>query len=133
MQQFLSENGLKLIIRSHEGPDAREDRPDMGNMLEGWTQDHVVPSGKLITVFSAPDYPQFVAEDCKRFYNKGAVAVLSGPDYATFAIKQYDADLSRPTCLPYYELASNDGDEEEGDKPTCENGGNHIEEDGDQK
>nr|XP_043634469.1 serine/threonine-protein phosphatase 7 isoform X2 [Erigeron canadensis] len=58
-QDFLKEFGLKLIIRSHEGPDAREKRPGLGGMDEGYTIDHVVPSGKLITVFSAPDYPQF--------------------------------------------------------------------------
>lgn len=49
----------QLIIRSHEGPDAREKRPGFGGMEEGYTVDHVVESGKLITLFSAPDYPQF--------------------------------------------------------------------------
>ncbi|XP_074378477.1 phosphatidylinositol/phosphatidylcholine transfer protein SFH8-like [Apium graveolens] len=49
----------KLIIRSHEGPDATEKRPGFGGMNEGYTIDHVVESGKLITLFSAPDYPQF--------------------------------------------------------------------------
>ena len=99
----------------------------MGNMLEGWTEDHVTPSGKVITVFSAPDYPQFIAKDCKRFYNRGAVAVLSGPDYATFKMKQFDADLSRPSCLPYYELDDNDGEEEEVDTPSCVDSGNQNE------
>jgi len=28
-------------------------------MDQGYTIDHVVDSGKLITLFSAPDYPQF--------------------------------------------------------------------------
>ncbi|MBA0605423.1 hypothetical protein Godav_018005, partial [Gossypium davidsonii] len=45
--------------KSHEGPDAREKRPGLGGMDEGYTIDHDVESGKLITVFSAPDYPQF--------------------------------------------------------------------------
>ena len=49
----------QLIIRSHEGPDAREKRTGFGGMDEGYTIDHVLESGKLITVFSAPDYPQF--------------------------------------------------------------------------
>jgi serine/threonine-protein phosphatase 5 len=48
-----------LIIRSHEGPDAREKRDGFEGMGEGYTIDHIVESGKLITVFSAPDYPQF--------------------------------------------------------------------------
>ncbi|KAK6922488.1 Calcineurin-like phosphoesterase domain, ApaH type, partial [Dillenia turbinata] len=51
--------GSKLIIRSHEGPDAREKRPGLAGMGEGFTIDHIVESGKLITLFSAPDYPQF--------------------------------------------------------------------------
>ena len=37
----------------------REKRTGFGGMDEGFTIDHVVESGKLITVFSAPDYPQF--------------------------------------------------------------------------
>lgn len=49
----------QLIIRSHEGPDAREKRPGLAGMDNGYTIDHVVDSGKLITLFSAPDYPQF--------------------------------------------------------------------------
>jgi len=43
-EQFLRDNDLGLIIRSHEGPDAREDREGMGNMLEGYTIDHVTQS-----------------------------------------------------------------------------------------
>ncbi len=51
MQQFLKENELKLILRSHEGPDARKDREGMGDMLEGWTEDHVTES-EFITVIA---------------------------------------------------------------------------------
>ncbi|KAK7843108.1 serine/threonine-protein phosphatase 7 [Quercus suber] len=58
-EDFLKKFNLKLIIRSHEGPHAREKRTGFGGMDEGYTIDHVVESGKLITVFSAPDYPQF--------------------------------------------------------------------------
>ena len=42
-QAFLAANGLRLVIRSHEGPDARdaEWRPDfMPPMLAGYTLDH---------------------------------------------------------------------------------------------
>ena len=28
-------------------------------MKQGFTIDHVTPAGRLLTVFSAPDYPQF--------------------------------------------------------------------------
>ncbi|XP_021728252.1 serine/threonine-protein phosphatase 7-like isoform X2 [Chenopodium quinoa] len=58
---FLKKFNLKLIIRSHEGPDAREKRPDLAGMDQGYTIDHDVESGKVITLFSAPDYPQFQA------------------------------------------------------------------------
>uniref|UniRef100_M1ADF0 Serine/threonine-protein phosphatase n=1 Tax=Solanum tuberosum TaxID=4113 RepID=M1ADF0_SOLTU len=58
-EEFLQKSKLKLIIRSHEGPDAREKRPELGKMDKGYTIDHEVTSGKLITLFSAPDYPQF--------------------------------------------------------------------------
>ncbi|CAA0823293.1 Serine/threonine-protein phosphatase 7 [Striga hermonthica] len=58
-EAFLKKFNLKLIIRSHEGPDARDKRPDLGGMDLGYTIDHTVESGKLITLFSAPDYPQF--------------------------------------------------------------------------
>lgn len=50
---------IQLIIRSHEGPDARDKRHDLTGMDDGYTIDHTVESGKLITLFSAPDYPQF--------------------------------------------------------------------------
>jgi len=50
---------FQLIIRSHEGPDAREKRDGFEGMSEGYTIDHIVDSGKLVTIFSAPDYPQF--------------------------------------------------------------------------
>jgi serine/threonine-protein phosphatase 5 len=49
----------KLIIRSHEGPDARDKRHNLLGMDKGYTIDHEVECGKLITLFSAPDYPQF--------------------------------------------------------------------------
>lgn len=51
VQRFLSENGLRLVLRSHEGPDAREGRDDMQPMTGGYTLDHDTPAGKLMTVF----------------------------------------------------------------------------------
>lgn len=50
---------MQLIVRSHEGPDARDKRSGMAGMDKGYTVDHVVSAGKLVTLFSAPDYPQF--------------------------------------------------------------------------
>ncbi len=43
-QQFLRDNGLKLVVRSHEGPDARVDRDDMPPMTSGHSTDHVTES-----------------------------------------------------------------------------------------
>ena len=50
-QRFLTENGLRLVLRSHEGPDARDGRDDMQPMSGGYTLDHDTPAGKLMTVF----------------------------------------------------------------------------------
>lgn len=44
LQRFLRENGLQLVIRSHEGPDARYDRDDMPPMIPGFSVDHVTAS-----------------------------------------------------------------------------------------
>ena len=53
---FMETNGVRLVLRSHEGPDAREDRAGMNDMTSGFSLDHDVPGvGKLCTVFSAPD------------------------------------------------------------------------------
>ncbi|KXZ48137.1 hypothetical protein GPECTOR_30g233 [Gonium pectorale] len=60
-EAFLRANGLRLIIRSHEGPDARDKRSDLPQVLQGYSYDHRTPAGNLVTVFSAPDYPQFQA------------------------------------------------------------------------
>jgi serine/threonine-protein phosphatase 5 len=49
-EQFLRENGLRLLIRSHEGPDARHDRKDMSAMLTGYTLDHVTSAGALVAL-----------------------------------------------------------------------------------
>lgn len=45
LQAFLEENGLRLIIRSHEGPDARWKRDDMHDMTYGYTFDHIIEGG----------------------------------------------------------------------------------------
>lgn len=61
------ENGLKLILRSHEGPDARFEREDMASMLEGWTLDHQVPAGKLMTIFRFSSAPRLHLPYCLSF------------------------------------------------------------------
>ncbi|GMP26877.1 hypothetical protein CsSME_00003131 [Camellia sinensis var. sinensis] len=101
--EFLKKFNLKLIIRSHEGPDAREKRSDLAaGMDEGYTIDHVVDSGKLITLFSAPDYPQFQAT--RRYKNKGAYIVLELPHFDSPVFHSFEAITSRPKANPYYDI-----------------------------
>ncbi|XP_047317902.1 serine/threonine-protein phosphatase 7 [Impatiens glandulifera] len=102
-EEFLRKFNLKLIIRSHEGPDAREKRSGLGGMDEGYTIDHTVESGKLITLFSAPDYPQFQATK-DRYKNKGAYIVLKPPDFATPEFHSFQAVTPRPKVNPYYDF-----------------------------
>lgn len=65
-QNFLQKNGLKMVIRSHEMKE------------EGYSIEH---GGKLVTVFSAPNY-------CDQMGNKGAFIRLDGktltPKYTSF-------------------------------------------------
>ncbi|GMH33289.1 hypothetical protein BSKO_01123 [Bryopsis sp. KO-2023] len=104
-EQFLQENNLKLVIRSHEGPDARDQRGDMPGMLTGYSMDHSVKSGKLMTVFSAPDYPQY-QDGTSRFNNEGAVLILSGPDFSNPEIQRFTA-APRPIMKegPFYDTS----------------------------
>ncbi|GAX74026.1 hypothetical protein CEUSTIGMA_g1476.t1 [Chlamydomonas eustigma] len=111
-QAFLETNRLSLIIRSHEGPDARDRRSDMGQVLSGYSVDHVTEAGNLVTLFSAPDYPQF-QDAPTRYNNKGAVAVLSAPDYCQPSFKSFDAFTPRPPARAFYDyLLYADTDEE---------------------
>ncbi|KAF3444332.1 hypothetical protein FNV43_RR14022 [Rhamnella rubrinervis] len=96
-EMFLKQNNLKLIIRSHEGPEARVGRPGFAGMDKGFTIDHEVESGKLITVFSAPDYPQFQTTE-HRFKNKGAFAVLKLPNFDNPDFHSFEA-VSRPKVI----------------------------------
>ncbi|CAH9098369.1 unnamed protein product [Cuscuta epithymum] len=112
-EEFLRKNCLKLIIRSHEGPDAREKRPGLGQMNTGYTIDHVVESGKLITLFSAPDYPQFQATEEDRYRNKGAYIILEPPNFDTPVFCSFDAVTPRPKANPFYDFEDvMDSDEE---------------------
>ncbi|CAN4083630.1 unnamed protein product [Withania somnifera] len=111
-EDFLNKLNLKLIIRSHEGPDAREKRKGMGGMDKGYTIDHEVKSGKLITLFSAPDYPQFQATE-DRYQNKGAYIVLEPPNFDVPVYRSFEAVTPRPKVNPYYDYEDCiDSDEE---------------------
>lgn len=94
----------QLIIRSHEGPDARAGRDDdFGDMLSGYSIDHDGESGRLYTLFSAPDYPQFGK---RRYNNKGAYAVLKSPDFASPSFHSFKA-AERPMVDPYFDFDAN--------------------------
>lgn len=111
-EEFLKKFNLKLIIRSHEGPDARDKRSDLEGMDVGYTIDHLVESGKLITLFSAPDYPQFQATE-ERFRNKGAYIILEPPHFDTPIFHSFEAVTPRPKVNPYYDFEDViDSDEE---------------------
>ncbi|XP_013624426.1 PREDICTED: serine/threonine-protein phosphatase 7-like [Brassica oleracea var. oleracea] len=107
-----------LIIRSHEGPDAREKRSGLAGTDLGYTIDHDVQSGKLITIFSAPDYPQFQATR-ERYRNKGAYIILQAPDLSDPQFRSFEAVTPRPKANPYYDFENEmdksamDGNEEQ--------------------
>ena len=52
-----------------------------------------------MTVFSAPDYPQFQTTE-ERYCNLGAVLRLREPDFATPEPLQFAAQLPRPPVRP---------------------------------
>ncbi|KAI5311151.1 hypothetical protein L3X38_045501 [Prunus dulcis] len=111
-ESFLKTFQLKLIIRSHEGPDAREKRPGLGGMDEGYTIDHIVESGKLITLFSAPDYPQFQGTE-ERYRNKGAYIILEPPNFDDPVFRSFEAITPRPKANAFYNFEEViDSDEE---------------------
>ncbi|KAI8526668.1 hypothetical protein RHMOL_Rhmol12G0013800 [Rhododendron molle] len=102
-----TERGVGLLW----GPDCTEEflkksnlkRTGLEGMDEGYTIDHVVESGKLITVFSAPDYPQFQAPEEKRYNNKGAYIVLEPPHFDCPVFHSFGAVTPRPEANPYYD------------------------------
>ena len=65
-----------------------------------------------MTVFSAPDYPQFIPEAAQRYRNRAAVAVLSGPGWAEPDMRVYEAAAPRPEAAPFYNLLVYDSDED---------------------
>jgi len=113
--QFMKDHKLKLIIRSHEGPDARIKRPEMESMKEGYTVDQKVSSGQLVTLFSAPDYPQFQAcAPTERTKNKAAYIVLNAETPSTPNFFQFEA-VERPVFTAFYDYElSVDSDSELG-------------------
>ncbi|KAI3414879.1 Serine/threonine-protein phosphatase [Psidium guajava] len=77
-QTFLSQSNLKFIIRSHKGPEKNACRKVLQALSKGYSEDHSGVSGKLFTLFSAPEYTQFPEEMGK---NEGAYAILKPPNF----------------------------------------------------
>ncbi|XP_008458903.1 serine/threonine-protein phosphatase 7-like isoform X2 [Cucumis melo] len=94
-EAFLKLSNLKLIIRSHEGPDSRDGKIDFDDMIMGYSTDHDIESGKLYTLFSAPDFPQFGQ---KSYCNEGAYATLKHPDFETPSFHTFKA-VDKPKAL----------------------------------
>ena len=67
--KFLEENNLKLLIRSHEVK------------MEGY---EIEPEGKVITLFSAPNY-------CDQMGNKGAIIILKGGKDLKYEFKKFES------------------------------------------
>jgi serine/threonine-protein phosphatase 5 len=112
--EFLKTNGLSLVLRSHEGPDAREDREGMDNMHAGFSVDHDIENvGKLCTVFSAPDYPQFIEAGDTRHNNAATFVRLRGDTaWAEPEPTAFSAARPRPESEPYYDITVGGSDEE---------------------
>lgn len=86
---FLTQNRVRLVLRAHEGPDARESRPGMGSMDGGFCVDHVLPGvGMLATLFSAPDFPSQQQQQHRRG-TLGAFATIAPPDFAAVRFTQF--------------------------------------------
>ncbi|KAK9663912.1 hypothetical protein RND81_14G005800, partial [Saponaria officinalis] len=76
-KRFLEDNGLELIVRSHEVKD------------EGYEIEH---DGKLVTVFSAPNF-------CDQFGNKGAFIRFEAPEFRLDKIVPFSA-VPHPETIP---------------------------------
>lgn len=52
-QAFMSANGLRLVVRSHEGPDARAKRSaeeEMPSIDAGYAEDHIVQGEQAMSI-----------------------------------------------------------------------------------
>jgi hypothetical protein len=67
-------------------------------------------AGKLVTVFSAPDYPQFQAQE-ERFNNQASVIRLLPPSYAEYEVVTFGA-APRPPGECFYDLEIPGSDDE---------------------
>ncbi|XXQ39572.1 Serine/threonine-protein phosphatase [Plasmodiophora brassicae] len=102
-EAFLKAHGLSLLVRSHEGPDAREKRPHMpNNMMSGFGIDQTygeTGAPLCISIFSAPNYPM----GSTARGNLGAFLRFDGPRLRTLEpeVKQFGA-VTRPPVRTYF-------------------------------
>lgn len=75
VESFFKENNLHGLIRAHEGPDMREKRPGMNDMLEGYALDIELVSGYVATVFSSANYRTFYQD--RKFRPKSRIVLPS--------------------------------------------------------
>lgn len=78
-------------------------------------------AGKLVTIFSAPDYPQFQDAD-ERFDNKASVLILKPPHHDEYDISMFTA-ADRPAGQLFYSLDQLGSDEEVPDEVTFSQAG----------
>ncbi|KAL3506966.1 hypothetical protein ACH5RR_032348 [Cinchona calisaya] len=100
-EEFLKNSSIKLIIRAHGDPDARNKLLGPVGTDEGYTIEHEVGSGRLITIISAPDYTEFQEKEAS-YQNKGAYVVLDHPDFDTPSVGIFEAVTQRPKAKAYY-------------------------------
>ncbi|ONI08821.1 hypothetical protein PRUPE_5G202700 [Prunus persica] len=62
---------------------------------EGYTINHIVESGKLITLFSAPDYPQFHSTD------ERASIILKPPNFDDPVFHSFESMTPRLKADPF--------------------------------
>ena len=106
---FDASPGLHLIIRSHEGPDSRdallcpERARAFPSLRDGFSIDQKVNGGSLVTVFSAPNYPQHEGSN-----NNASIIILNGPRFhESYSIVNYN-EASRPHAECYYDIDDED-------------------------
>ncbi|KAF7027870.1 hypothetical protein CFC21_039866 [Triticum aestivum] len=83
VEEFCERHGLAMVCRAHEMKDAGYDQEFAG--------------GKLVTVFSAPNY-------CGKCGNDGAVMTVAGDLACSFRVFHPDATAATPPPAPIYLL-----------------------------
>jgi len=102
---FLKAHRLVMLIRSHEGPDARDKRKgEMPDVDSGYSIDHHWPDSddpSVVTVFSAPAYPQFKTGKKESGRNtRGAYAVLNPVELLSTDSTDVVPSVDDPTGSP---------------------------------